>query len=326
LILSTNRELSEYELIRRPEHVAKVWSEIEKALPNYWDKFVQEQRRQDPIVQLGAKLGKSASAKTKLEAKVLVRVFEAAVTSYETEAQSYRKFFSSDALEEYQDDPNAFKQALSRDVPVICNTLRQRRAELKEWQKHFRMARAKDLLEVFSNVLEFKEGWLAAHPRNLYGALDEPAAFDLDPLDDDETMYLINVIGMGIKSIVLYHLAADRLPSRGRTGLYGLYFLSGRGCFGLPSDSSEFLMVNDRDPASDGSIIMEHNFYYPYGLFSWYALRVFRWIEQRSSNAGLTLDRSVRYVYVDRFFEAVCAQHPDDLKTMRAHERFQVPE
>ena len=58
-----------------------------------------------------------------------------------------------------------------------------------------------------------------------------------------------------IKSIVLYHLDPERLPPRGRYGLYGLYFLSDRDHFG-PSKSSEFLTVNDLNPVSDGSIII----------------------------------------------------------------------
>jgi hypothetical protein len=137
-------------------------------------------------------------------------------------------------------------------------------------------------------------------------------------------MSMPKVIGMGIKSITLYHLDPQRLPRRGRSDVYALYFLSGRDYFGLPSKSSEFLMVDDESPAEDGSIIMEYNFWYPYGLFSLYALRVYRWMEKRASSVGLTLDHSFRYVYVQRFFEAVCAQHAADLKTMRAYERFEV--
>ncbi|MGY4366674.1 hypothetical protein ACVW1A_002739 [Bradyrhizobium sp. LB1.3] len=187
------------------------------------------------------------------------------------------------------------------------------------------MARANDLLEVFSNVLDYVSEWSGSHPASKYEGLDEPASFNLDPLDDDETMSIDNVVGMGIKSIVLHHLDPERLPPRGRNGLYGLYFLSGRGAFDLPSQSSEFLMVNDINLASDGSMIMDQNYWYPYGLFSLYALRVYRWIDEKSSSVGFKLDRSVRYVYVERFFDAVCTQHSDDLKTMRAQERFEVP-
>jgi hypothetical protein len=298
---------------------------IEAALPLYWQRFVEGELRENPAAQLAAKFGKPVAAKGEPEGQVLARVFEDAVASYEKEALEYRQFFEPAALEEFQDDPNAFKQALSREVPVIANTLRQRRPELREWQYHFRTARAKDLLEVFSNVLDFVAEWSGSHPVDRYGELDEPGAFDLDPLDDDETMFMFNVIGMGIKSIVLYHLDPQRLPARGRHGLYGLYFLSGNDHFGLPSGSSEFLMINDINPTSDGSIIMDHNYWYPYGLFSLYALRVFRWMDQRASSAGITLDHTVRYIYVERFFQAVGAQHVDDLKTMRAHERFELP-
>ena len=116
-----------------------------------------------------------------------------------------------------------------------------------------------------------------------------------------------------------------RFPPRGRNGLYGLFFLSGKDSFGLPSGSSEFLMVNDVSTASDGSMIMDQNYWYPYGVFSLYALRTSRWLERRATEASLPIDASLRYVYVERFFNAVCDLHKDDLKTMRAHERFEVP-
>jgi hypothetical protein len=96
--------------------------------------------------------------------------------------------------------------------------------------------------------------------------------------------------------------------------------------FDLPSKSSEFIMVNDISPVFGGSMIMDKNYWYPYGLFSLYALRVFKWMDKRVSHVGFTFDKTVRQVYVKRFFEAVCGEHSDDLKTMRAQERFEVPE
>ena len=322
MILSTNEELNEYALVREPVHVAKVWTVVEAAIPKYWELFVNGEREKTPAAKLAAKFGGDASAK---EGVVLTKVFEDAVEGYENEAEKYRKFFDPEAMDEYFDDPNAFKQGLSRDVPVIANTLRQRQAELKEWQMHFRSARPKDLLEVFTNVLDFRAEWSQSHPPKKYAAHDIPDEFDLNPLDSDETMSLVNVVGMGIKSIILHHLDPERFPPRGRSGLYGLFFLSGKEHFGLPSKSSEFLMINDKHPASDGSIIMDQNYWYPYGTFSVYALRVFRWIEQRAKSVGFTVDPKMRYVYVDRFFASVCNQHAADLKTMRAHERFEIP-
>lgn len=325
MIRSTNEILGEYDLIRHREHIAKVWATIEARLPRYWRAFVDAEGREDRVAELAAKFGKPVAAKTRPEGHILTRVFDDALASYEKEAQKYRRFLGPEALEEFQDDPHAFKQTLSKDVPIIANTLRHRSAELREWQQSFRTARPKVLLEVFSNVMDFLADWSEAHPEDRYVELDELEDFGLDPFDHDETMSLVGVIGMGIKSIVLYHLDPQRLPARGRNALYALYFLSNMDDFGLPSRSSEFLMVNDVHPTSDGSIIMDQNFWYPYGLFSLYALRTFRWIEQCALNADLALDSKFRYVYVERFFQAVCAQHADDLRTMRAYERFEVP-
>lgn len=322
MLRSTNQELNEYDLVRAPEHIEKVWDVIAQAIPNYWDMFVEDEKKKTPAAKLATKFGGDVSEK---EGAVIAKVFEAAIEAYENEAKKYRDFFDSEAIEEFYDDPNAFKQGLTRDVPVIANTLRQRHAELKEWQMHFRSARPNDLLEVFSNVLEFVDEWSASHPVEEYESYDKPEEFDLDPLDDEEAMYMTNVIGMGIKSIVLFHLDPERLPQRGRNGLYGLFFLSGRGHFGLPSESSEFLMINDVNPTSDGSIIMDQNYWYPYSVFSLYTLRISRLIEERAKSTGFPIDRKMRYVYVERFFNAVCDQHVSDLKTMRAHERFEIP-
>ena len=328
MIRSSNQELNEYDLIKQPDHISKVWSTIDASLPQYWDRFVENVVPPDPRIRLATKF-KTKGEKAPGEAgRGLADLFEKAVHDYEKEAEKYRRFFDLEALDEYHDDLNAFKQALSRDVPVIANTLRNRRPELKEWQKHFRLAHARDLLAVFESVLDFIGEWRKTHPVDKYIQQvfeSEPSGFGLDPLDDDDTMSVAMVIGMGIKSIVLFHLDPERLPRRGQYGLYGLYFLSKMQDFGLPSGSSEFLMVNDISRTPDGSIIMDHNYWYPYGLFSLYSLRIYDWVELRCREVGVTLDPRLRFVYTERFFDAVCAQHQDDLRTMRAHERFEIP-
>ena len=293
MIRSSNQDLGEYDLIQQPDHIAKVWSVIDASLPQYWDCFVESAVPPDPAVQLNTKFNTTRKKVPGEVGRVLAHLFEKAVHDYEKEAKKYRRFFDLGAFDEYRDDPNAFKHALSRDVPIIANTLSSRRTELKEWQKSFRMAYPKDLLAVFESILDFIGEWREAHPIDHYirqASELEPSGFGLDPLDDDETMFIANVIGMGIKSIVLFHLDPERLPPRGRYGLYGLYFLSKMQDFGLASGSSEFLMVNDINPTPDGSIIMDHNYWYPYGLFSLYSLRVYNWIEARSQEVGVTLD------------------------------------
>jgi len=323
MILSKNREQDEYSLIRRPDHIARVWEKIEAALPRYWNSFIARQAARRPAAQLAEHFGSAPAAPA--NATVLTESFASAIQSYEKAAAKYRDFFTPETMEEYADDPNTFKRNLAKDVPVIAGTLNQRRPEMREWQQSFRGAKGRDLLEVFSNVLDFTEDWAKRHPEGAYAALDDVDEFELDPLDNDETMTLTNVIGMGIKSIALYHLDASRLPQRARSDLYGLYFLSGMDVFGLPSGSSEFLMINDREPASNGSLIMEHNFWYPYSLFSLYALRLYRWMDGQMRAAGGGLDPHVRYVFVAHFLNEVCSEHVEHMKVMRAHDRFEVP-
>lgn len=324
MILSTNNDLGEYETILEPAHIEQVCKDIEGALPRYWQAFIDRESGKQPANKLAAHFGK-AQGKPTSPGVLATQAFAAAVQQYERSALKYRRFFGSEQMEEFADDPNSFKLHLAREVPVIAGTLNQRRAELQKWQRDFRGAKGRDLLEVFSNVLDFREDWTRAQSEPVYAQHGDPAAFALDPLDDDDGMTLRNVIGMGIKSIVLYHLDARVFPQRARTDLYGLYFLTGMKDYGLASKSSEFLMINDREPASNGSWIMEHNFWYPYGLFSLYANRIFRWLDGQIRDQGGALDTHVRHVFVAHFFSCVCAEHLEDMKIMRAHDRFEVP-
>ncbi len=324
MILSTNSDLGEFDTIRVPDHVEQVWAAIESALPKYWQAFIDREAAKHPATKLANHFG-GRQGKTSSTGLLVTQAFATAVQQYEKAAEKYRTFFDPEAMEEFANDPNTFKNHLAREVPVIAGTLNQRRSELQKWQRDFRMARGKDLLGVFSNVLDFRADWAKAQPEATYAAHDDPVSFGLDPLDDDETMALTSVIGMGIKSIVLYHLDARVFPQRGRMDLYGLYFLSDMNDFGLPSHSSEFIMINDREPASNGSFIMEHNFWYPYGLFSLYVSRIFRWMDKKVRAEGGALDTHVRHVFVTHFLAGVCSEHIEHMKTMRAHDRFEVP-
>ena len=321
MILSKSTELGEFDVIGTQPHVQKVWAEIEKSLPKYWAKFV--------VAQPAAAASKLAShfggGKQAPNPSPVLQTFAAAIQKYESVASKYRDFFDPDAMEEFADSPASFKSHLAKEVPVIAGTLNQRRPELQEWQHDFRRAKANDLLTVFSNIMDFKDDWAATKSEAVFSKFDSREEFGLDDLDSDETMTLSSVIGMGIKSIVLFHLDPRLFPQRARTDLYGLYFLSGMQDFGLASESSEFLMINDREPASNGSLIMEHNFWYPYGLFSTYAIRIFRWLDEQVRALGGAFDTKVRYVYVSHFLAAVCAEHAEHMKVMRAHDRFGNP-
>lgn len=311
MIHSTNQELGEFETCREPQHIARVWKAIEGRLPGYWDRFVEREAAK-------------AAGQKRLSAEAALKAFASAIQQYEKQAAKYRDFFDVEAMDEFAEDPGVFKQHLAKDVPVIAGSLNQRRPELQEWQRHYRASRSRDLYEVFANILDFQRDWAKNQKEAVYATYNSPEDIGLEPLDGEE-MGLVSVIGMGIKSIVLYNLDPQKLPQRARTDLYGLYFLSGMDDFGLASKSSEFLMINDREVASNGSMVMEHNFWYSYELFTLYALRIFRWLQEKVTAEGASLDTAMRYVYVTHFLSQVCSEHIEDMKIMRAHDRFEVP-
>ena len=89
-------------------HVAEVLRVLEKNFPGYFDNFVK---------------GKP---------KKFVGLVHEAIEDFESDRDVYKKIFSAEVLEEYEDDPNAFKSnILKNKCPVIRKTLQSRMDELK---------------------------------------------------------------------------------------------------------------------------------------------------------------------------------------------------
>ena len=100
-------------------------------------------------------------------------------------------------------------------------------------------------------------------------------------------------------------------PSRSRNAIWALYFLTDRDSLDCKMDS-EFIMVNVKE------IQISQNYFYPYSLFSYYALVTYKKLKDRFGALGLTLDPKYRYVYVDAFFEHIANRHNDEISTLQA--------
>src|SRR5689334_4169176 len=98
MILSTNQELGEYDQVATPDHVAKVWSAIERRLPDYWEKLVSRHRRADNLALFAQKFGGSTPS-ARGEAQAIAAAFEPHVAAYEKDAARYRAFLDADAME-----------------------------------------------------------------------------------------------------------------------------------------------------------------------------------------------------------------------------------
>lgn len=315
-------ETTEFERIREDRHVAKVWSKIEDSLPSSFEIFessIREGVSEDGLDQLKAHFGAASTARTSSTSASadLRREFSSAVDDVQKMQDKYKKIFDDDVLEEYEeDDPRGFKSAFAKDCPIIARTLRSRRRELLDWQQAFKRTKAQELLDVSSNLLEFAEEYVEAIPSGEYEAYDTITQIGLEG-SEEESMTIPGLIGMGIKSAILHHLSPEYFPLRGRRDLYALYFLSGRGDFGLSSATSEFIMVNDdHELRGSKNYRMDQNYWYPYGLFTLYSLRIYRALKARCRDRGAPFDDKYRYVYVHRFYEAICDHHQDHIRTM----------
>lgn len=324
---------TDWEAFFDDDHVKRVWAVIEKNLPKYFATYA------DGPAAPGLKLfggvatlksGRSSKSKAHLEQRVAQ-----AIEAYGSEAEKYREFLDPAGLDEYEEDPRQFGRDVERDLPIIRKLVHSNRPELAVWQTKFRRVRAKkadELLRVFGNQTRYAIKMSKGVDPVARGKLDDIKSLDFADFDqgaEDEKvahieghsrnedglikygMYHISgVIGLGIISTVLWYHAPGHLPQRGRQSLAALYFLSDKDDFGLPSRSSEFLMCT----ANEYGCKIEHNFFYPYSLFTLYSLRIARIMEDGFKERGVYFDPSYRFVLTEDFLTSVAEQHEDEIK------------
>src|SRR5947208_13084840 len=94
-----------------PAHIDKVLASVRKNFAHYWASFAPNVREE----------------------------FREAVKSWEDEHPDYVDFLDSGSLEEYEDDPNAFKGALRSKCPIIRRSLNSPAEEMKKYKKAFNL-------------------------------------------------------------------------------------------------------------------------------------------------------------------------------------------
>jgi len=75
-------------------------------------------------------------------------------------------------------------------------------------------------------------------------------------------------------------------------------------------------MVNDLHEIKEHNYKMDQNYWYPYPVFSLYAIRLYRKIKAACESMGLQLDDNYRYVYVETFLNLICDTNQDYINTM----------
>lgn len=264
-----------------PSHIDQVLAAIRKHFPGYWKSFAPSAREK----------------------------FRGALAEWEDEHPDYFDFLDHDGLDEYEDDPNAFKGALRAKCPIIRRSLNSPAEEMKKYKKAFNLATGRELLTKTVNIVTFGRQHMttfddARHEQAR--VVDDLALGDL--LDEEYGVY--GAIGGGIRSQFLYALHPNAFPSRSRAAVWALYFLAGKDAFGL-DDGSEFLMINVEKSST------QQNYFYPYDLFGYYSLNVYLMLKTACAAIKVTFRDDRRYVYLDAFFNHVHDQHQAEVRLLK---------
>ena len=147
------------------EHVKKVLSIIKGSFPRYFSNFLTAEAghgtKEQDLQKIAASLGIEIKTGKKSEdkAKSYKEILDQGLTDFEKDREKYSDIFDEEALEEYQDDPSAFKSKTLRDeCPIIKSTIYNKRAKvLDKYRRDFNLSNANELLSVVTNLFNFAE-------------------------------------------------------------------------------------------------------------------------------------------------------------------------
>jgi hypothetical protein len=305
--------------IMDPKHIKKVWDAIKSGYAKYLKLMLdQEPLGLEKLSSLGS-LKKSAKAIPPAQTNLMAE-FKKAIEKFQGASDIYCTFFDHESMEEFASSPGQFKPSLNKGCPVIRHTLSSQAHELLEWHKLYNITKPRVLFDMFTNLIDFHTEYTKATKRAAFSKFDKPEAFKFRPIEDDDECRINGVIGMGIKSTVLYHLTPTLFPNRDRHSLLGFYILSDFEHFGLPTESSEFVMYDPEKTLKDGTIYGSHNYWYPYALFTLYSLRLYGKLKMSFSKLNVELDDKYRFVYTQTFLHEVCNLEEEKIKAFVAHD------
>jgi uncharacterized protein YukE len=262
-------------------HIQNVLSRIRKNFDPYWTKFAPDARE----------------------------IFQDALKRWNDAHPDYVEILDDSFLKEYEDDAKAFKNALRSKCPIIRRSLNSPQEEMKRYKKAFNLANARDLLSTTNNIASFGRQYVTGFAETSHeGALSVKDLALTDLLDEEYGVE--GAIGGGIRSQFLFALYPNAFPYGSRPAVWALYFLSGKDNFGF-EDGSEFLMINTEKSST------QQNYFYPYDLFAFYSLNVYRLVKDGCAVAKITLRPDRRYVYLDAFYNYVHDRHQEEVNLLK---------
>lgn len=306
------------EICYEQDHIDKVWEVIKQIIPEYFQRYIDTESghsiQDSEAEKLAEKFGASSKPKNKAKDtnKILKRLLKESIDDFNKDRQPYLDILDLKSLEEYKRDVNSFKNTvLKNQIPIIRKTLQNKQAkELDKFRAAFNAAQPGHLFKVTSNIIKLANEW----KNDWYNCKDFEKLENCDDLGyyslDEEEYTAFGVIGGGIKSEFIFKLFPEMYPSRSREAVWALYYLSCKKKFGCKEDS-QFLMIN----ADEGTT--QQNYFYPYGLFAFYALRIYYELKELYAKHGISLPIEYRFVTVDTFLSFVARSHQDEINVLK---------
>ena len=306
------------EISYEPEHIAKVVSEIESNFHKYFDDYVVSENGnlsdELDISSLAEKFKISTKAKKKEVNKKdnLSRIIGEAINHFEKDRNKYIDLLDIETLEEYETDTSYFKDTILRNqCPIIQHTLQNKKAkELDKYRYEFNASDPTELLETIKNITIFSDKYKNEISQSIdFNKIEYVDDLHISELEEEDYI-VFGVIGGGIKSHFLFKKHPDLFAYRSREAVWALWYLTSKKKFGCKQDS-EFLMINLKDNTT------QQNYFYPYDLFSFYAVQILKLLKTEYSKIGLNFDEKYRFVIVDSFLSFIAQKHISEIKELK---------
>lgn len=307
------------DLCYEPAHVSQVLQALRNGFSDYYPAFLET--RSGAVVgdqaarELAQHFGGTfdPAPRRPVSSAVLTDILQSGVDNFEKNRTCYLNLFDEAYIEEFQSDPSLFKNTeLRKNCPIIRVTLQNHKAKaLDKYRAKFKSADPAALLQVVERIAAFARRYAqSVYRADVHESATSPDQLGLDELGGEEYS-VYGVIGDGIRSHFLYKFFPEAFSNRSQDALWALWYLTGKHHFGCKQDS-EFLMIDVKKS------ITQQNYFYPYDLFTVYALEIWRLINAELKKSRIPFGREYRYVAVDLFLSYIAAQHEKEIADLKA--------
>lgn len=293
---------NEFEMITSQDHFETSWNMMENIVKDYaieyFDGIARSSTKENPQQSYSIFLKNLIKQNDKMN-------------------QKYLDIFDMQLMDDdYQEDVDGFKNnILKKQCDVIRNGLSSKTDALKEWKIKFQSAKTQNLYDTFYNFLDFAQNYDNEMDEVTMNSMNTIHENKLVVMNEDQC-YQLGIIGYGIVSRILNIMYPRVFPGNYKMGLFALHFLSGHKDekdIIMPSGTSEFCMVNDDEPSDEA----DHNYYYSYGTFGLYTLRIYRSLEKMiNERFSLEFPTDYRFLLTNDFYNFVITKHKTDIQAL----------